>query len=127
MADRSRDWFAQAEHDLEQAKSSAEQNRHDWACFAARQAAEKAVKSLHLHCGQEAWRHSVARLLGELPVSVEQNLIEKGKVLDNTYVPSRYPDGHPEGSPFEHYGPLQSSEAILYAGEIIEFVRLKMA
>jgi len=69
----------------------------------------------------------VARLLRELPVSVPEALIERAKVLDNFYVPSRYPNGHPEGAPFEHYGPLQSEEAIRYAGEIIEFVRVQMA
>jgi hypothetical protein len=34
---------------------------------------------------------------------------------------------HPEGAPFEHYGPLQSQEAIGYAGQILEFVRAQMA
>lgn len=40
MPNRSQDWFAQAE----QARQG---DRHEWACFAARQAAEKAVKALH--------------------------------------------------------------------------------
>jgi len=34
---------------------------------------------------------------------------------------------HPEGAPFEHYGPLQSEEAVRYAGQILEFVRAQMA
>lgn len=54
-------------------------------------------------------------------------LIDKAKVLDNFYVATRYTNGHPEGAPFEHYGPLQSSEAIQYAHEILEFVRAQMA
>lgn len=129
MADRSWDWFHQAVRDLEQAKDSAEAGRHEWACFAAQQAAEKAVKALHLSKGQEAWGHVVAKLLEELPedVEVKQDLIEKGRVLDNFYIPPRYPNGHPSGAPFEHYGPLQSGEAIKYADEIIEFVRSQMA
>ena len=69
----------------------------------------------------------VAKLLEELPVSVPGDLVEKGKVLDNLYVGTRYPNGHPEGAPFEHYGSLQSTEALRYASEIIEFVRSKMA
>ncbi len=55
------------------------------------------------------------------------DLVDKGKVLDNFYVATRYPNGHPEGAPFEHYGPLQSGEAIRYAGEIVEFVRARLA
>ena len=45
----------------------------------------------------------------------------------NHYIPPRYPYSHPEGAPFEHYGPLHSEEAIRYAGEILEFVRSQMA
>ena len=127
MANRAPDWFAQAERDMEQAVSSRNEGRHEWACFAAHQAAEKAVKALHLALGQEAWGHAVARLLQELPVPAPDGLVEKGKVLDNYYVPTRYANGHPEGAPFEHYGPLQSEETIRYAGEIVGFVRDEMA
>jgi HEPN domain-containing protein len=127
MPDRSADWFRQAERDLDQALSSQREQRHEWACFAAEQAAEKAVKALHLALGQEAWGHTVARLLKELPIEVDPMLIEKGRVLDNMYVPTRYANGHPEGAPFEHYGPLQSGEAVRHAGEILEFVRARLA
>ena len=129
MPNRSNDWFRQAVRDLEQAEDSRKSDRHEWACFAAHQAAEKAVKALHLFLGQEAWGHVVARLLNELPedIPVPSLLIEQGRVLDSFYIPPRYPNGHPEGAPFEHYGPLQSEEAIRYAGEIIAFVRARLA
>ena len=115
--------------DLEQAQDSRQAGRHEWACFAAHQAAEKAVKALHLRLGQKAWGHVVARLLEELPQtsSVPGHLIEKGRVLDSFYIPPRYPNSHPEGAPFEHYGPLQSEEAIRYAHEILDFVHSQMA
>jgi len=129
MANRAHDWLNQAVRDLEQAEDSRRAGRHEWACFAGQQSAEKAVKALHLHLGQEAWGHVVARLLQELPESmcVPAELVEKGRVLDGFYIPPRYPNSHPEGAPFEHYGPLQSEEAIRYAREIIEFVRSQMA
>lgn len=129
MADRSGDRFRQAERDLAQARDSRASGRHEWACFAAQQAGEKAVKALHLKWGQEAWGHVVAKLLRELPeaIQVPEDLMDKGRVLDSYYIPPRYPNGHPEGAPFEHYGSLQSGEAIQYAGEILEFVRTKMA
>jgi len=129
VSNRSRDWFAQAERDLEHAHAAQRDGRHEWACFAAQQAAEKAANALHLRLGQEAWGHAVARLLAELPPPAEPpaDLIEKGKVLDNFYVPTRYPNGHPEGAPFEHFGPIQSGEALRYAGEILEFVRPSLA
>lgn len=127
MADRSKDWFAQAERDLEQAKASKRDGRHEWACFAAHQSAEKAIKALHLFHKQEAWGHVVSRLLAELPVPAPEELVDKGRVLDGFYLPTRYANGHPEGPPFEHYGKLQSTEAIAYAGEVLEFVRSQMA
>lgn len=129
MPNRARDWLNQATRDLEQAEDSRRAERYEWACFAAQQAAEKAVKALHLHLGQEAWGHVVARLLQELPdtTHVPGELVEKGRVLDSFYIPPRYPNSHPEGAPFEHYGPLQSEEAIHYAHEILEFSRSQMA
>lgn len=129
MVNRARDWLLQAERDLAQARDSRIQGRHEWACFAAHQAAEKAVKALHLHLGQEAWGHVVAKLLRELPpdISVPDELVDKARFLDNMYIPTHYPNSHPEGAPFEHYGPLQSEEAIQYAGETIGFVRAQMA
>jgi len=129
MISRAQDWFKQALRDLEQAEDSRTAGRHEWACFAAQQAAEKAVKALHLRYGQEVWGHVVARALQELPdsIAVPENLIEKARVLDNYYIPARYPNSHPSGAPFEHYGPLQSETAVNYAREIIDFVRPEMA
>jgi HEPN domain-containing protein len=125
--DRSADWLAQAERDLEQAEDSARAGRHEWACFASQQGAEKAVKALHLHHRQEAYGHVVARLLRELPVAVEDDLVDRARVLDTFYIPARYPNAHAEGAPFQHYGPLQSKEALDHAGAIIGFVRSEMA
>ncbi|MBN2450608.1 MAG: HEPN domain-containing protein [Lentisphaeria bacterium] len=129
MANRDRDWLRQASRDLDQAEDSARAERHEWACFAAQQAAEKAVKALHLNHNQEAWGHVVAKLLRELPedVACSPELIEKAHVLDGYYVAARYANGHAEGAPFEHYGRLQSTEAIRYAREIAAFVRSQMA
>ncbi len=102
MPNRSTDWFLQARRDLDQARSSKAEARHEWACFATHQAAKKAVKALHLALGQEAWGHVVARLLGELPHPPREDIIEKARVLDNFYIPTRHPNEHPAGAPFEH-------------------------
>ena len=129
MPDRSEDWLIQADRDLAQARDSAAGGRHEWACFAAQQAAEMAAKALHLRKGQDAWGHVIRRLLEELSpvVSVPNELIEAARVLDGYYVPTRYPNGHDAGAPGEHYGTLQSGEAISYAGQIVEFCRAEMA
>jgi hypothetical protein len=43
------------------------------------------------------------------------------------YIPTRYPNGHPEGAPGDHYGPLHSAEAIVHAGAVLAFVRAALA
>ncbi len=127
MPNRANDWLTQADLDLEMAEQAARMERHEWACFVAQQAAEKAVKALHLWCGQDAWGHVVARLLKELPTDVPDDLVQKAKVLDGYYIPTRYPNGHPAGAPAEHYGPLHSGPAVDYAREIVAFARAQMA
>lgn len=130
MPDRSKDWFNQAMRDLEQAKDSRKAGRHEWACFAAHQAAKKSVKALHLRLGQEAWGHVIAQLLRELPQeawALPKDLIERAMVLDNFYISTRYPNAHPAGAPFEHYGPLQTEQALDHASAILDFVRSQMA
>ena len=101
MTVRAKDWLNQAKKDLEQAKSSRENGHHEWGCFIAQQAAEKAVKAIHLALRQQAWGHVVAKLIAELPEEhqPENDLIEKARVLDSFYIPTRYPNGHPEGAP----------------------------
>ena len=127
MSSRARDWFAQAVRDLEHAVHAGRLGRHEWACFAAQQSAEKAVMGLHLSRGQEAWGHVIATLLRELPDAPPEDLVERAHVLDGYYISTRYANGHPAGAPFEHFGRLQSEQAIAYAGEIVEFVRAQMA
>jgi HEPN domain-containing protein len=127
MPNRAQDWLDQAQRNLEQAEASRRDGRHEWDCFAAQQAAELAVKALHLWHGQEAWSHVVARLLEDLPKPAPADLVERSRVLDNYYIPTRYPNGHPEGAPFMHYGKYQSEEAIQNAGQVIAFVRARMA
>jgi HEPN domain-containing protein len=71
----------------------------------------------------------VARLLRELPEAhrADEELLDRARVLDAHYVPTRYPNGHPEGPPFVHYGALQSREAIAHARAILDFVRTALA
>ncbi len=54
-------------------------------------------------------------------------MVEKSRTFDGFYIPPRYPNSHSEGAPFEHYGPLQSEQAVDYARQIVEFARLQMA
>ena len=52
---RSADGRDQARADLDVAAVSAASGHHEWACFACHHGVEKALKSLHLHHGQQVW------------------------------------------------------------------------
>ena len=82
---------------------------------------------MHQAQGQEAWGHSVLRLLRDLPAAAPEPLIEKARSLDAFYVPTRYPNGYFVGPSYEYYGQMQSDEVLRHAGDIIEFVRQALA
>jgi HEPN domain-containing protein len=132
MAERSADWLNQALRDLAQAEASMQADRHEWACFATHQATEKALKALNLALGQQAWGHTLTRLWAAVPkegllppppAAIEDRL----RLLDGFYIPTRYPDSYPEGTPGEHFGRLQSEQGLLHATAIIEWIRDALA
>lgn len=120
---RTQDWLEQARRDLSHARQSISMEHFEWACFAAQQAAEKAVKALHLHLGTVAWGHSVFELLDGLPPALHPGveLLERGKILDRFYIPPRYVNAHPSGPPYRYYLRADAEQAIAAAQEIIAY------
>jgi len=112
-----------AQGDLEHAKNDVQGGFYNWACFSAQQAAEKAIKAVFQRMGAEAWGHSVADLLKELSDSylISENLMNDGLELDKAYIPTRYPNAHPSGSPRTRYTLEEARRLISNAQEIIEF------
>ncbi len=115
----------QAEADLRHAVNSRKAGDFEWSCFAAQQAAEKAVKALFQKLHLDAWGHTVSILLANLPgnVVVPKELIDKAKVIDKHYIPARYPNGFESGAPTDFYTSGEADTAIEIAGEIIEFCK----
>lgn len=54
MATREEDWIRQAKRDPEHARHALGDRDYEWSCFAAQQAAEKAVKALYQKLGADA-------------------------------------------------------------------------
>ena len=123
MASRHADWLRQAERDLGHAGRSLEQGDFEWACFAAQQGAEKALKAVFQKAGGAAWGHSVAALAQALPEEMRppDTLVDAAKELDKHYIPARYPNSHPQGAPFEYYTRGEAEGAIDRAGRILAF------
>ena len=125
MAARYRDWFRQADADLRHARQSCDHGAHEWACFAAQQAAEKALKAVILSRGADAWGHTVTALLGVVATAAQagEDLITCAKSLDKHYIPTRYPNGFDTGAPVDFYTKKDSDDAILCAERLISFAR----
>jgi len=123
MPDRSKDWLAQAQRDLNHAVNACADEDFEWSCFSAQQGAEKAVKAVFLYLHGEGWGHSVYALLKALSdkVKVSAELLDAAKILDKHYILTRYPNGFDRGIPGDYYTEKEAQEAIRNAREIIEF------
>lgn len=126
MSNRYPDWFRQAEADLRHAHHSLELGDFEWSCFAAHQAAEKALKSVFLKSGMDAWGHTITILIGNLPKTVDaptETLVNFARMLDKYYIPTRYPNGFESGAPTDFYTAEEARNAIRQAEAILEFCR----
>lgn len=123
MPNRFRDWHRQAEADLRHARHALEDGDFDWGCFAAQQAAEKAIKAVFLKHGMDAWGHTTTTLLGQLGTvaDVPDELINAAKRLDKHYIPTRYPNGFESGAPVDFYTREETERAIQDAETVLEF------
>ncbi len=121
--ERSQDWMDEAQGDLEHAQNDLEHGFYNWACFSSQQAAGKAAKAVFQKMGAEAWGHSVADLLKELSkrYQVSEELIDGALELDKAYIPTRYPNAHPSGSPQTRYTANEARRLIEHAEKIINF------
>lgn len=126
---RTLDWLRQAKKDFQHARKSITWEDHEWSCFSAQQAAEKSVKALYQALGAEAIGHSVSMLLKKLPKkhAPSEELINQAKILDRHYIPSRYPNFHPEGAPLDYYTKGDAEEAVKIAERIIKFCEDKIS
>ena len=120
-------WRTEAERALHGARLQAREGLHNWACFAAEQAAQLAVKGLLHGIGMGPWGHDLPRL-GEMAagggIAVPTDVADRMRRLGRHYISARYPDAHPSGPAGSHYGEADAVEAIRDAEEILRFVDL---
>ena len=123
---RSRDWYLQAQDDLQWARDSIATKHFAQASFVAQQASEKALKSLALHRSFVLPRtHSVLQLAFALKVNGE---IEKAaRFLDRFYISARYPDAYPAGFPSQYIGEEDAQRAFESATKILDAVQCEFS
>lgn len=122
-----RAWFEQAEADLRAASLSASGGAHEWACFQAQQAGEKALKALLYGRGTSTiLTHSLRRLAGECEAFDEtfRALGEAARLLDQHYIATRFPtDLDKELPPTRYYEKADADACLQSARSILGRVR----
>jgi HEPN domain-containing protein len=123
--DEGKRWLRQAREDLRWAHHLAEQGGYHLACFLAQQVTEKALKAFLYAQGEEiVVGHSVQRLCAAAATFEPefQTRARSWSILDAYYVPTRYPNGLPDGIPADVYTQQAATDAVELADEAVEFV-----
>ena len=122
-----RRWLSQAENDLGAAQLMVERAFYAQACFMCHQVAEKALKALAYYRGDRyVLGHSLLELLREI-VDTYSDMSQFEAlmgVLNQYYVPTRYPDALPGGTPFETYSQRQAEEAVVGASSLVDAAKV---
>lgn len=115
----------QSQQDLYWAKHLALQGGFHLACFLSQQVAEKALKAFLYAQGDEiVIGHSVERLIRDA-AELDRRFTKKGETwsyLDGFYIPTRYPNGLPDGIPADVYTADAAQQATTLAEEVVDFV-----
>lgn len=130
VGSEARRWVDQAIADLGDARLLADHSRFATACFLCQQATEKALKGVIYASGADAvLGHSVRQLCDEiarLDPAVASRCVEWA-ILDQYYIPTRYPDALPGGIPATAYSATQAQAAIRTADDAISFASERLA
>ena len=121
-----RRWFRQAQADMEVVVTLRSAGHFAAACFFSQQAAEKALKAVLFARGARVvLEHSVRELARQCEVHASSfaAVAEEAALLDQYYIPTRYPNGLPAPAvPSDVYTETQACAAQEAAGHISRVV-----
>jgi HEPN domain-containing protein len=123
-------WLRQAENDLAFARLALRERFFAQACFQSQQVSEKALKAIAYAAGERlVVGHSLVELVERLRGAFSSlgALREAAGILDQYYVPTRYPNGLAGGVPFEAFGERQAAEAVAAAERFVAAARDEIA
>ena len=127
MREEAKRWLSEAVWDLETARILHGSRRYNAAAFYCHQAAEKAAKAMLYSVNEAPWGHSIRVLLERYSEASGKTLggdvLNAARELDRHYIPSRYPNAHPQGTPHEAYDEETSRRSLEAAERILEVAR----
>jgi HEPN domain-containing protein len=118
-------WRDEASRALRHGELAKEDGLHNWACFAAEQSSQLAVKALLHGLGLGPWGHDLLALgerLAEAGLEIPDHVHDALLRLSRHYMPARYPDAHAAGSPGDRYGPADAEQALDDARSVLALV-----
>lgn len=123
-------WLDKAAEDLTVAHLVLTEAHYSHVCFLSQQCLEKALKAFLLETTKKYPRtHRLVDLLGacaEIDPTFA-DFLPDCTIIDQYYIPTRYPDAVPGGLPGGLPGQSEAEEAITIAEKIIEFVQQQMS
>ena len=122
-------WFSFAEDDIKMAKSAFKEKIFNQVCFHSQQGTEKILKGFLKSKGINVPKtHFLVELL-KICVSIDkdfQQLRDKCAILDDYYIPTRYPDAIPGSLPENLPQKKDAEEALSILEHIFEFIKSKL-
>ena len=128
--ERVRLWVRQAGDDLAVARLVYQEDYFSHACFLAQQSIEKALKGYLLWVANDYPRvHRLVELVTRCQVhdACFEELLADCIVVDQYYIPTRYPNGVPGSLPDGLPGSEEAEEAIGIASKVYRLVLDKLA
>ena len=118
-------WCGQAMADLEVGKILFYSKKWSYVCFLAQQSSEKSLKALYYFLDLDIERrHGLSDLYKGLPEETRKafsSLHDDLLILDQYYLPTRYPDALGTGNlPSESYTRKQAEESLASAKEVLK-------
>lgn len=119
-------WRTSAARAGEAAAVQAEAGYFEWSCFLREQSAQLVVKALLHGIGAGGWGHDLAALVARAAEVIgpewPADLAGPAERLSRFYLPTRYPDAIPGGTPAERFGAQDAADTAADAALIFDAV-----
>ncbi len=123
----SESWLRFAREDMRMANLALAEDLYNQVCFHSQQCAEKAVKAWLAQMGESIPRtHRMADLLGLIPKDFLGDTADHLLLLDQFYIPTRYPDAIPGSLPDSLPDKKDAKEALKAAQKLLKMIENKL-